>query len=287
MKAQRHLLIPMLALLAAACAEHSPTAVMEPAPHEAGRLTLAYRCSANAQSGLVRCSDRPELPPGVSADLIVGGGYVTLTSSNVAYNSGTGHFTFDVTMRNNMGQPIGTTDGSTADANGIRAFFHQEPTVTAGTGTISVLADGYGTFTAANQPYYQYDTVLDSAEVSAAKTWTFVMPSTVQTFSFLVYVSAPVQYPDGWIAVTLNPSSVSAGGSPSTATAVVRAAVGTVITTGTVSWSSANTYNATVSPINGRTASVYGHNGFAFVRIDASHTESGITRTGSAWLGVF
>ncbi|HEU4885797.1 MAG TPA: hypothetical protein VFT45_26410 [Longimicrobium sp.] len=283
----QHLLVPALALLAAACAEHSPTTVGEPAPQQPGRMTFAYRCSASTQSGLVQCSDQPSLPPGVSADLIVGGGYVTLTSSNVAYNSGTGYFTFDVTVRNNMGQPIGTTDGSTADANGIRVFFHSGPTVTAGTGTISVLADGTGTFTASNQPYYQYTTVLDSAEVSAAKTWTLVMPPTVQNFSFLLYVSAPVQYPQGWIDVTLNPTSVSPGGSPSTATAVVRAAVGTVITTGTVSWSSANTTNATVSPIDARTASVYGQQGFAFVRIDASHTESGITRTGSAWLGVF
>jgi hypothetical protein len=286
MKAQHRLLIPALALLAAACADH-PTAVREPAPQQPGRMTFAYRCNADMQSGQVQCSDQPSLPPGVSADLIVGGSYVTLTSSNVAYNSGTGYFTFDVTVRNNMGQPIGTTDGSTADANGIRVFFHQGPTVTAGTGTISVLADGFGTFTASGQPYYQYTTVLDSAEVSSAKTWTLVMPPTVQNFSFLLYVSAPVQYPQGWIDVTLNPTSVSPGGSPSTATAVVRAAVGTVITTGTVSWSSGNTLNATVSPIDARTAYVYGQAGFAFVRIDASHTESSVTRTGSAWIGVF
>ena len=288
MRAPRlRLLAPAIALLATACADSSPVAVaVGERSAEPGTVTFAYRCDADPRAGSVHCAAPVALPSGVAADLIVGSTYVKLTSSNPNYNSSTQLFTFDVTVQNKIGQPIGTTDGSTADPNGIRAFFHSGPTVTSGSGTISVLADGTGTFTATNQPYYQYTTVLDSGEVSAPKTWTLVMPPTVLTFSFTLYVSAPVQYQNGWITVTLDPESVSSGGSPAIATALVRSALGAVITSGTVSWSSASTSIATTSALDSRRAEVYGVNS-GFTTINASYTSGGTTLNGSAWIGVF
>ena len=73
--------------------------------------------------------------PVVAGDLIIGGQNVNvkLTSSNVAYNSGTGRFTFDVTVQNLIPQPLGTTDGTTLAPGGVSVFFTSGPTVTDGT----------------------------------------------------------------------------------------------------------------------------------------------------------
>jgi hypothetical protein len=49
--------------------------------------------------------------------------------------------------------------------------------------------------------------VLSEFEVSPAKQWRLDMPPSVNTFSFVLYVSAPVQHPNGW--VTLDPSLYS------------------------------------------------------------------------------
>jgi hypothetical protein len=117
--------------------------------------------------------------------------------SNLAYDGGTGQFTFDVTITNLYPRSMGTTDGTTPDANGVRTFFHSGPDVTGGTGVASVVPDGFSTFTAAGQPYYQYsgallgaDGILSPNETTSAKTWTLVMPPTVISFSFTLGIAA-------------------------------------------------------------------------------------------------
>ena len=52
--------------------------------------------------------------------------------------------------------------------------------------------DGVGTFTAPNQPYFHYGEILTPFELSQARQWQFNVPSTVNTFSFQVYVSSPI-----------------------------------------------------------------------------------------------
>ena len=275
------LLVPAaIALLAAGCDERSPVAVQ--APQTGPRtLTFAYRCDGDVRSGLVRCAEPNVLPAGVSG-LILGGAYVTLASSNVAYDAGTNEFTFDVTVKNHVVQPIGTTDGSTVDPDGIRVFFHSGPVATSGSGIITVVPDGFGTFTSAGQPYYQYQAVLDSGEVSGAKTWTLMMPPSVLTFTFTALVSAPVQFPDGWIDVTMDPVAVPQGGSPAIATAVARSAFGAVIADGPVSWGSLHPSVATVTSIDSTHAEVHGvSSGFAII------TASTASRSGSTMIGVY
>ena len=196
--------VTLLLLLAGACSDQI---VESRPPPETGGIPgtpIALQkvaCRGSLSSLTVRCGS-PE--SGGSGDIIIGGQnvYVTLASSNVAYNGGTGQFTFDVTVKSLIEQPIGTTDGVTLDPGGVRVFFEDGPDVTSGTGSAAVIPDGFGTFTAAGQPYYQYGDVLEQNEVSTAKTWTIVMPPTVTTFNFLLYVAAPVQWPDGYI--TLN-----------------------------------------------------------------------------------
>ncbi|HEX2076809.1 MAG TPA: Ig-like domain-containing protein [Longimicrobium sp.] len=275
-----HLLAPAAVLLAGACAD-LPTGVEVPDTRP-GALTFAYHCSADVHAGWVDCDEPVPLPGGVAADLRLGGAHVSLTGSNASYNSTTEEYTIDMTLTNNIGQAIGTTDGYSADANGIRPFFHSGPTVTAGSGTVQVVPDGVGTFTSANQPYYQYNDVVEPGNPSSAKTWTFLVPTTVQSFSFTIFVSAPVQYPAGWITVTLDPDTIPGGGNQAIATAVVKSAVGAVITTGTVYWSSDDPAVATVSDIDPRNAEVYGYDPGS-ATITASHDD---VRFGSAVLEV-
>ncbi|HYW13064.1 MAG TPA: lamin tail domain-containing protein [Longimicrobium sp.] len=128
--------------------------------------------------------------------MIIGGQnvYVKLRSSNNSYNSTTQIFQFDVTVENLLNEAMGTPDGIVPDPEGIRVFFHSGPTVTSGTGSVSVVnPDGFATFTAAGQPYYTYSEILAKNDTSAAKTWQFSMPPTV-TIAFQVLVETDVQY---------------------------------------------------------------------------------------------
>jgi len=257
MKKRSRVLPALLLVLAAACREMPVEPPVVPAaedpsiqePPNTLRI-LALDCAANVRSLNVTCG-QPTLPDGISADLIVGGQnlYVALTSSNVTYNSGTGQFTFDATVKNLIPQPLGTLDGTTPAGSGVRVFLAEGPTVTGGTGSASVIPDGFGTFTSAGQPYYQYNEVLSQNQVSGAKTWTFVMPPTVTNFSFKVFVSAPVQWPDGYVSLDDRLPGESYGSlhptSGHTLTAAIRTAVGNVVA-GPVTWGTTDPACATV-----------------------------------------
>lgn len=195
-----------LALLAVACTDQkSPVGPGEPpTPGPGGpgapSTIQAISCTGSTKSLQITCAAAE--PDGNGNFMLLGNQNVnvTLASSNANYNAGLGRLTFDVTVRNRIGQPLGTTDGTTLDPTGVRVFFHQGPTVTSGSGVITVVSDGTDVFLGASQPYYQYNEVLSEFELSPVKQWRLDMPNTVETFSFLLYVSAPVQYPNGWIS---------------------------------------------------------------------------------------
>jgi hypothetical protein len=217
---------------------------------------VAVECVGSLAARTVTCGKQTPAG-GPSADLIVGeqNVYVKLTSSGVAYNSGTGQFTFTTTVQNLIPQPLGTTDGTTLDPSGVRIFFNSGPTMTSGAGTASVLPDGFATFLAPGQPYYQYNQVLPQGQTSAGKTWTLIMPPTVLTFAFTVYVSAPVEYPNGYIALDGQLPEYSYGslhpGATHTITPVVRTAVGNVVPGAVVTFGSTNPACATVDANSG------------------------------------
>ncbi|HET6765004.1 MAG TPA: hypothetical protein VFH27_15070, partial [Longimicrobiaceae bacterium] len=100
---------------------------------------VALDCTGSLQNRTVSCGTQASAGD-AHGSLLLGSQnvYVKLTSSNVAYNSGTGQFTFDVTVQNLIPQPLGTTDGTTLDPAGVRVFFNAGPTVTTGTGTAAV-----------------------------------------------------------------------------------------------------------------------------------------------------
>ena len=199
-------------------------------------VTLArLDCTASPVDLSVSCKPGEMLPGGAAGDIIVGGQnvYVTLASSGIAYNGGTGQFTFQATLASLIEQPMGTVDGTTLDPTGIRIFFYTGPVITGGTGTVAVVPDGFDFFTAAAQAYYSYPYLLEQNDVSPAETWTFIVQPTVTSFHFSVFVSAPVEHPLGYITLdgelpgyaygNLHPSA------PHALTAVIKNALGEVV----------------------------------------------------------
>jgi hypothetical protein len=254
-------LLPMVVALAAfaACTD-TPTTThgIKPVPTTAsgsGTTVQALQCSVQISARAVSCSPLSS-GSGANADVIVGGQgqFVQLTSSNIQYNSGTGIFSFDATVENLISQPMGTSDGTTADANGVRVFFNDGPNVTAGTGTATVANnDGVGTFITANQPYFQYsgaalssDHILLQNETSSAKNWQLAVSPTVTQFSFQVLVSTTVPHPMGFVQMSKDSNFVNAGGTD-VITASVRNFSGTAASSpAPISWNSVNPSVATV-----------------------------------------
>jgi len=221
------LLLPAMLAGIVACSDEGPGGVTPPDAPEPPRFELmAVECSgsvlrreltcAPAQSGLdpasaIRRGASPgrgglwtaSADPVADAGLIIGGQgvYVTLESSAITYDEAYQLFSFDVTVTNHIGQPLGTTDGKTLHDQGVRVFFQQTPVGLGGGGPFSVVADGAATFTAADQLFYQFDSILEPEQVSGKRRFAFRIPAETD-FSFRVLVWAPVQWPDGWVAVT-------------------------------------------------------------------------------------
>jgi hypothetical protein len=239
----------VLAILAA-CTDGGNPLVRQPrapVPVRGRAIPLQrFDCRADVHAATVLC--RPAAPGGGGAgDLLLGGGYARLTSSNVHYDSVFQRFTFDVTVQNLILQPIGTVDGNTVEDGGIRPFV-DSLWITSGSGSISVVPDGYATFRKPNQPYYEYDQVLAHNAVSSSRTWTFAASPNLG-FGLQVYVSAPVQYPSGYVEMDGNlPGSLLTldPGDTHTIAAVVRDAVGAALS-GTVTWSTNDPSCATVN----------------------------------------
>ncbi|HET6232580.1 MAG TPA: Ig-like domain-containing protein, partial [Longimicrobiaceae bacterium] len=253
----------LCALALAACGDRGdPVSVTQPPASGGGGAVLAsMECRVSVAAHTVACGEAA-LPAAVRGYVVVGGQnqLVKLTSSNIAYDTAGNHaFEFDVTVQNLIPQALATTDGTTADPNGVRVFFAQEPTVATGSGSASVSnADGVGTFTAAAQSFYQYvgtqlgaDGILSNTETSSAKHWIFNVDPTVTTFTFKVYVAAEVRFPNGYVDVSTAPF-VLAGGSQ-TITGITRSFAGTP-TNQPITWGTSNPAVATVDASGNITA---------------------------------
>src|SRR5438552_8089391 len=220
-----------IGLWLAACAESSA-----PTPKAQFRTEL-ITCQASVSAGTLDCaSSQPQPAPqgqasrGMSFDLVLGGqgALVRLASSGTAYAAGT--FSTNVTLENLLAQAMNTSNGTTPDTGGVKVFFNAGPTVTGGTGTVSVAnPDGTGTFTVTGQQFFKYSNgvLLASGATTSAKQWQFTVPNTVTTFTFEVFVNTTVQNPAPPIValgLSRSPSAltIAPGGSGTTTVSLTR-----------------------------------------------------------------
>jgi hypothetical protein len=212
-------------------------------PFPQPELTAALECRADAVALALSCAPAASVPNGARGDMVLGGQgvYVLLANTAPTFDGGTRVLTADVTLRNLIGQEMGTTDGSTADPSGVRVFFSAGPT----SGVTVQNADGTGTFTASNQPYFAYHGVLPSGATTAPKPWKWLLPAGVTSFTFTVYVSAPVPHPAGWVDLGAD-SVVLQSGATQQLAPVVRDSRGQEVPGAAVTWSSTDPSIASV-----------------------------------------
>jgi hypothetical protein len=183
----------------------------------AGQQSLLAELTCTADVAARRLSCGPEsssLSRAISPDLILGGQTVyVLLASGPPVVWGTDSLTAEVTVKNLTAQPWATADGVTPAASGVRVFAHTLPAAPV---TIDN-PDGFQTYTASNQPYFQYkadtlgvDQILSSGEVTLPKHWRFALNGAT-TFSFKVFIVATM--PDESGVLRWTPSTVSQTGS--------------------------------------------------------------------------
>jgi hypothetical protein len=163
-------------------------------PSSAGmpRAVASIPCVGDVATKSIRCGTLQAaggtLQAAPGQEILGGQGTrVALRSSNVGYNSGTGDFTFDVTVQNLAAQELGW-DGTSP--TGVRVFFEAAPVPDIGTVTIE--DDSVGTFTAGSQAYYLYPGSLTQRQVSGSVPWRFNLSGGATTFTFNVLVATDV-----------------------------------------------------------------------------------------------
>jgi hypothetical protein len=187
-------LVVCSAVAALACNDvDRPVGPREPKPiaqQEAPPIVLSLTCDLNGSTSTVSCTPVPPTPPaGVNASVIYGATatYAIFFPYNLVKDTVTHTWQFTAYLQNLLKQSIGTLNGTTT--TGVKVFvtdFH----ATSGTGTVSVAnADGTGTFTAPNQPYFNYNQIIAPSGYSGNKLWKFSVPNTVTAVSMSILLS--------------------------------------------------------------------------------------------------
>lgn len=215
--------IPLVALCVG-CTDRSPVGP-DSRPTGAFRMLALVACTVDTRAGTVVCRETGAGQGDGPSLAILGKNQIKMASANVVSDTAAGRFSFDATVQNLLLEPIGTPDGITT--TGIKVFVESGPTATSytvgDTGRVWVVnADGQATFSAANQPYFRYDTLLASNAVSAPKRWIYGLSKTVKTFSFTVRVftatpsetPVPEVVPDGIPAWVFDPANLANDDAP-------------------------------------------------------------------------
>jgi hypothetical protein len=185
----------MLATIAVAlscmgCLDKTPT--LAASPPDLPQLLGTVECSVDVSGARVVCTDPAPAAGGGPSLALLGQNQIKMRSANVVSDTAAQLFSMDATAQNLLSYAIGTPDGKFV--TGLKVFFETGPTATAyytpgDTGTVKVRnPDGYQNFTAAQQPYHFYDTILQPQEITRPKRWEFYVPRTVARFGFTVRV---------------------------------------------------------------------------------------------------
>jgi len=149
-------------------------------------VQAALDCRVNVQSGSLSCvSHAPEFSGGASG-VIVGGQGENIYLEAISTSVDGQNFTAEVVVKNLLNQTLGTRDGQTPHADGVRAFFTYQ-----GIGA-EVDPDGIGVFNRSEQPYFLYDQMIGPGQTSLPKTWRWVLEPGTTEFEFRVYVAGKV-----------------------------------------------------------------------------------------------
>lgn len=235
-----------LLCVVAACDEGEPLA---PSPDGDPVELARLECTVTVASGAMWCG--PAAPDvGGAQGIIVGrqGEHVLLEATNHAFNDSDNVFSIDVTVQNLLPQPMGTTDGTALDDDGVRVFFYQDPVAGDGSGRAVSVINHTGTdfFTGAGQKYFQWDEVLSRDETSDPSTWEFSVDPLLASFRFTVLVAAAVPFANGYVDVTPRADTLGPGQTVALGH-TVRSAVGVPLVNQSVVWGTSDEEVATVS----------------------------------------
>jgi hypothetical protein len=160
------------------------------AQREGPPVLLSLTCNLDGSASTVSCTPvLPSAPPGVNASVIYGATatYAIFFPFNLVKDTVAHTWQFTAYLQNLLKQSIGTLNGTTK--TGVKVFvtdFH----ATTGAVAVSVAnADGIGTFTAPNQPYFNYNQIIAPNGYSGNKLWKFNVPKTVTAVSMNILIS--------------------------------------------------------------------------------------------------
>lgn len=190
--------VPATAFILFGCSDDKkgPSEPSGPEPAEPAEVQFLLSCEATL-------SGDPSISC-IQTDPAAGGGTVVnsildsdpnavvhVESSYLRYEGGV--LSADVSIRNNLLQALGTSDGQAADAEGVRVFFATDPVVAAGSGNVSVRnADGAAEFDGSNRPFFRYEQAISSGRSAFPKNWELDVDATVESFTFDLAVVANV-----------------------------------------------------------------------------------------------
>lgn len=241
-------------LLSAACADITspPPSARTPDAGAHRKLIGTVTCTVDVASQTTQCGDPASAGDHNNVRVTLNSFFTLVTSTQFTNN---GQTTFFNTIRNDLGQSIGTNTG--LDVDTIYAFI-SNITVTGGSGTVTVNnPDGTATFTAANQPFWKWRQTIDPGNSTPTGVWTFNVPSTVTSWTYTLGLSAPIAHPNGWVDISGNYQIQH--GQYQLLTATVYDWTGQLDTTGQVTWSGTNVSGQIyVSPYDDRTGHILG-----------------------------
>lgn len=202
-----HRVATLFLVVLAACTDATRPVVPHAAvPHAAVPLLARFRvrCVGAPGTSAVSCAtEQPTsvgaAPGGVRADVVLPPDAVRLilVIGPNPFDLATRTLSLDVSVLNVSGQALG-------GGGGVKVFYSQVPRVLAGSGTVTVAnADGVGTFTAPDQPFYLYNDLIPSGRESSRKRWQWRFAGDVQAWSFDVAVAAVVSTVASYAVVEL------------------------------------------------------------------------------------
>ena len=237
----------LLVGLAACGADDPPPQSVRQISCTAIRATASVLCA----SAVGATTPPPELDPsGTAIVLRTQGADVALRTDSVQWREA--EVAFVLGVENRAAQPIGTRDGTTPDARGVKVMIVPDelpaPDASGAAAIATLIADSN---VPAPDQAARFDGVIETGHTSAMHRVRLRIPRTASVASFALVVVAPVPHPHGWLRVHTN---VVTTADPVALSVQLLDAVGRPITTPEVAWSSLTPARVTLSAAGTATA---------------------------------